>query len=174
MSETNRAAVRRALVQSCPAPYHRTLDAMCSIGWRTGVVWATVDTVAARARLSRATVVRHRSWLAEHGYVRRLGGGWRGAVAKYAIPALSTATGKVLNGAQNEHHSVGERCSKRAAEVELVGTDVVRVPTTTNAVACGTFAIGTGALVDWTGTGTPAPRRGGRIVQLSLGPAVGS
>jgi hypothetical protein len=127
-----RKRAARALVNECPAPYDRTLDAMCTLGITTGRVWAGLDKVAAKAKVSAATVVRHRSWLAERGYLVKRGGGYRGRNATYDIPALSTAPGKVLNGAQDEHLSTLERYADCVPE-PLVAADVSHAATTTHA-----------------------------------------
>jgi len=77
---------RAELLRACPHPYDQTLDAIISIAFRTGRCWANLDALAERAKLSRATVVRHRGWLVQNGYLIAQGGGGknRGA-ARYLL-----------------------------------------------------------------------------------------
>ena len=74
LSTTERAELLRA----CPRPYDRTLEAIIGVAFRTGRCWASLDALAERAKLSRATLVRHRSWLVANGYLIAQGGGGRG------------------------------------------------------------------------------------------------
>ena len=126
-----RKATARALVESCPAPYDRTLDAICRIALSTGELFAAPATIAKVAKSSRATVLRHRTWLAEHGYMRKLGGGYRGRIARYAVSGLSA---KSLKESQNETLSTLKRVSKRDAD-PVVPAHVVNAGTTTHAIA---------------------------------------
>lgn len=126
-----RKKAARALVESCPRPYDRTLDAMLRLGLSTGSVWAGAETLARVAKLSRAAVLRHRTWLVECGYVEKVGGGYRGRTAVYRIPALA---GKGLKGSQSETLSTLERVSKRDAN-PVVTADEGSAVTTTSAYA---------------------------------------
>ena len=76
---------RAELVRSCPHPYRTTLDAIVSVGYRTGRCWAGLDRLAAAAGLSSRTVKRHRAWLVDHGYLVCQGGGHKGSTARYLI-----------------------------------------------------------------------------------------
>ena len=76
---------RAELVRSCPTPYDRTLDAILALAGRTGRLFATVDKLAARAKMSRRAVQYHRAWLVDHGYLIPQGGGHKGATARYLI-----------------------------------------------------------------------------------------
>jgi hypothetical protein len=76
---------RDALLAACPHPYAVTLRAILDKGGRTGRVWASLETVAERARLSARTVKRHRAWLVASGYLAPSGGGYRGRTASYII-----------------------------------------------------------------------------------------
>jgi DNA-binding transcriptional ArsR family regulator len=76
---------RAELMRSCPAPYDRTLDAILALAGRTGRLFAAVDKLADRAKLSRRSVQYHRAWLVDHGYLIPQGGGHKGAIARYLI-----------------------------------------------------------------------------------------
>ena len=126
-----RKKAARALVESCPAPYDRTLDAMLRVGLSTGEVYAAPETLARVAKSSRRTVLRHRTWLAGAGYVVKVGGGYRGRIARYRIPAL---VGKSVKECQSGTQSVGERVPIWHAD-PVVPAHVVSAGTTTNAYA---------------------------------------
>lgn len=85
---------RAELVRSCPAPYDRTLDAILALAGRTGRLFASVDKLASRAKLSRRSVQYHRAWLVDAGYLLPQGGGHKGSTARYLIarPAERTAS----------------------------------------------------------------------------------
>ena len=76
---------RAELVRSCPPPYDRTLDAILALAGRTGRLFATVDRLAAQAKLCRRSVQAHRAWLVGAGYLIPQGGGHKGATARYRI-----------------------------------------------------------------------------------------
>lgn len=76
---------RAELMHSCPAPYDRTLDAILAVAGRTGRLFAAIDKLAARAKLSRRSVQAHRAWLVDHGYLIPQGGGHRGSVARFLV-----------------------------------------------------------------------------------------
>ena len=76
---------RAELVRSCPHPYDQTLDAIIALAGRTGRLFASVDKLAARAKLSRRSVQYHRAWLVDAGYLIPQGGGHKGATARYLI-----------------------------------------------------------------------------------------
>ena len=51
---------RAELVRSCPRPYDRTLDAILAVAGRTGRLFASTDSLAARAKMSARNVRYHR------------------------------------------------------------------------------------------------------------------
>jgi hypothetical protein len=78
-------ADRVALVASCPRPYDRTLDAIVALGYRTGRCWAGLEAIMDKARLSRRSVLVHRRWLVDNGYLIFQGGGHKGRNATFII-----------------------------------------------------------------------------------------
>lgn len=88
------AAERTELLRSCPRPYDATLDAILGLAYKSGRCFARLEVLMERAKVSRRTLLYHRRWLVDAGYLIPQGGGHIGATARFLIakPADLRAT----------------------------------------------------------------------------------